>query len=69
MSKYIPRYHWPHGYSTYKLHKVWYFAPKIAADNHGKARRRFVAPFLAKGQSIEEAEMEARKMWVQQGLK
>ncbi len=69
MTKYIPLYQWPHGYSTYNLRGVFYFAPKIQGDIHGKARRRYVAPFTAKGGSIEDAEKKARKMWLEGGYK
>jgi hypothetical protein len=57
MSKYIPRYHWPNGFTCKKTGEVWAFSPREVKAGY----QRGVAKFVVYGRTPEEAEEIAHK--------
>ncbi len=57
MSKYTPKYYWPHKFTCKKIGDVWAFSPREMKDGY----QRGVAKFVVYGRTPEEAEELAHK--------
>lgn len=57
MTKYIPKYHWPNGFTCKLIGEVWAFSPREMREDY----QRGVAKFVVYGRTPEEAEELAHK--------
>lgn len=55
MTKYIPRYYWPNGFTCKLIGEVWAFSPREMKEGY----QRGVAKFVVYGRTPEEAERKA----------